>query len=112
MMQLGENITSEGVFELAVQGNERALRIFSSVGTALGIALATLVNLFNYPLFLLSGGPLPAWDFFAPAMFAEVEERSYTYREAKTRIEKAVLGSEAGLYGAAYLPLLAKTAHV
>ena len=44
-------------------------------------------------------------------MFAEVERRSYTYREAKTRIEKAELGSEAGLYGAAYLPLLDQAVH-
>lgn len=111
MLQLGDDITSEGVYELAAKGNERALAIFTSVGKALGIALATLVNIFNYPLYLLSGGPLPAWDFFAPAMFAEVELRSYTYREAKTRIEKAVLGSEAGLYGAAYLPLLDRAVH-
>lgn len=111
MLQLGDDITSEGVYELAAKGNERALAVFTSVGKALGIALATLVNIFNYPLYLLSGGPLPAWDFFAPAMFAEVELRSYTYREAKTRIEKAVLGSEAGLYGAAYLPLLDRAVH-
>jgi len=111
MLQLGDSITSEGVYELAAQGNERARMIFSSVGTALGIAIATLVNIFNYPLYLLSGGPLPAWEFFAPAMFAEVERRSYTYREAKTRIEKAELGSEAGLYGAAYLPLLDQAVH-
>lgn len=110
LLQLGENITAEAVYELAANGNERARTIFRSMGTALGIALATLVNIFNYPLYLLSGGPLPAWEFFAPAMLAEVERRSYTYREAKTRIEKAVLGSEAGLYGAAYLPLLNEAA--
>lgn len=105
LLQLGEDITAEGVYELAVKGNERAHMVFATMGTALGIALASLVNIFNYPLFLLSGGPLPAWDFFAPTMLAEIHRRSYTYREAKTRIEKAVLGNEAGLYGAAYLPL-------
>ena len=44
---------------------------------------------------------------FAPAMFAEVEHRSFTYRNTKTRIDKAVLGNEAGLFGAAYLPIQA-----
>ena len=75
-----------------------------SMGSALGVALAMLVNTFNFPLYLLSGGVLPAWDFFAPAMLTELKKRSYTYRNSKTRIERAMLGNQAGLFGAAYLP--------
>jgi len=52
--------------DLAVAGDERAKRIFEIMGEMLGMALATLANTFNYPLYLLSGGILPAWDFFAP----------------------------------------------
>ena len=74
------------------------------VGEALGIAIATLVNTFNFPLYLLSGGPLPAWDLFAPEMLRVCAKRSYTYRATTPAIEKATLGNEAGLYGAAYLP--------
>jgi glucokinase len=85
---------------------EKARHIFVSVGASLGIALANLINIFNAPLYLLSGGPLPAWDLFAPAMLREVERRSFTYRNTRTRIERAVLGNEAGLYGAARLPFL------
>jgi glucokinase len=104
LMNLGANLTSEDVFKLAVDGNDRALAIFRSMGEALGIAIANLVNIFNFPLYLISGGPIPAWRFFAPSMLAEVERRSFTYRSAPTRIEPAKLGNEAGLYGAAYLP--------
>lgn len=105
MLSLGdENLTSEGVYRLALEGNERAQSVFKSMGRALGIALAGLVNIFNFPLYLLSGGPLPAWDFFAPTMFAEIKQRSFTYSRTDTRIEAAILGNEAGLFGAAYLP--------
>ncbi len=108
MMALGEDLTSEDVFELAEAGNENARRIFGQMGIALGIALSNLVNIFNFPLYLLSGGPLGAWKYFAPPMLAEVERRSFTYRNVKTRIERAILGKEAGLYGAAYLPMQAR----
>jgi glucokinase len=94
---------------MAVSGDERAKMIFHTMGTALGIALATLINLFNFPLYLLGGGAQGAWDQFAPSMLAEVEKRSFAFRNSKTRIEKAVLGNEAGLIGAAYLPFLAKS---
>ena len=106
LMGIGADMTSEDVYKAALAGDERAKRIFESMGAALGIALATLVNIFNFPLYLLSGGPLPAWDLFAPAMLAETRRRSFTFRNAKTRIEKAALGNEAGLFGAAYLPFL------
>ncbi|MBM3739782.1 MAG: ROK family protein [Acidobacteria bacterium] len=104
LVALGDDLSAKDVFDLAENGNKLARRVFESMGEALGIALASLVNVFNYPLYLLSGGVLPAWDHFAPAMFAQVEARSFTYRNTKTRIERAVLGNEAGLYGAAYLP--------
>ncbi len=109
LMQLGEDITAKQVAILAAQDTEvgqKARTIWQVVGESLGAALATLVNTFNFPLYLLSGGMLPAWDLFAPHMMRVVEERSFTYRATKseTRIEQATLGSEAGLFGAAYLP--------
>jgi glucokinase len=104
MMHFGRDTTSAKVFDLASQGNPRAKMVFEAMGRALGIALANLINVFNFPLYLISGGPLPAWDFFAPAMLAEVKKRAFTFVPTGTRIEKALLGAEAGLYGAAYLP--------
>jgi len=107
-LNLGENLTSRQVYDLAVAGNEPARRVFDLMGAALGIGVANYIQIFNFPLYLLSGGVLPAWDFFAPAMFREVEQRSLTYRSTNTRIEKATLGSDAGLFGAACLPFQAR----
>ena len=78
MMHLGENLTAKDVGSLAGQPGEvgdKARAIWLSMGEALGIALATLVNTFNFPLYLLSGGVLPAWEFFAPEMLKTVEQR-------------------------------------
>jgi glucokinase len=105
MMGIGtQKFSSREVYELALAGNSRAKLVFDSMGRALGIAIANLINLFNFPLYLLSGGPLPAWDLFSPSMFAEIEKRSFTYARTGTRVERGVLGGEAGLIGAAYLP--------
>lgn len=109
MLQLGENRSAADVYHLARQSGaeaDKARVIWRIVGESLGVALAVLVNAFNFPLYLLSGGMLPAWEFFAPRMFETLEQRSATYRATKseTRIAQAALGSEAGLYGAAYLP--------
>jgi glucokinase len=110
MMHLGENLSSKKICELAQAGDEKAQYVWRVMGEAMGIALATLVNTFNFPLYLLSGGMLPAWEFFAPTMLRVLEQRSFTYRATKatTRIAQATLGNEAGLYGAAYLPWVEK----
>ncbi|HLJ17396.1 MAG TPA: ROK family protein [Bryobacteraceae bacterium] len=108
LMSLGSDLTAEEIYILAVEGDERAKMIFRAMGSALGVALALLINIFNFPLYLLSGGMLPSWDMFAPKMMEEIELRSFTYRHAKTRVEKAILGNEAGLFGAAYLPFQAR----
>ena len=104
MLLLGRDVTAARVHQLAKEGNEHAKLIFESMGKALGIAIANLINVFNFPLYLISGGPLPAWDFFAPTMFFEIGKRSFTYKHSGGRVEKALLGADAGLFGAAYLP--------
>jgi glucokinase len=114
LMQLGESLTSQQVCDLAredSEAGEKARTIWRVFGEAIGLALASLINAFNFPLYLLSGGVLPAWEFFAPHMERVAQQRSYTYRAtlAETRIAQAALGSEAGLYGAAYLPWLEPT---
>ena len=111
LLQLGEEVTSKEVYDMAARQDkvgEKARYIWQVAGEALGIALATLVNAFNFPLYLLSGGMLPAWEYFQPHMMRTLEQRSFTFRTTRneTRIAQATLGNEAGLYGAAYLPWL------
>jgi glucokinase len=115
LMQLGENLSAKQVHDLALSDGEpaaKAREIWRVVGESLGIALATLINTFNFPLYLLSGGLIGAWDLFAPEMLRTIERRSFTFRATKTetRIAMAALGNEAGLYGAAYLPWVTPTA--
>lgn len=107
LMHLGEDVTSKDVYEMAKlpgEPGDKARAIWQAMGEALGVAIATLVNTFNFPLYLVAGGVLGAWEFFAPPMMETVRRRSYTFRATETKIEQATLGNEAGLYGAACLP--------
>jgi glucokinase len=104
MLGLGHDPTAKDVYDMAMDGNEKAKSIFVSMGQSLGIVLAMLVNAFNFPLYLISGGVIAGWELFAPSMLEETRRRSFTFRTTDTRVEKAQLGNEAGLFGAAYLP--------
>lgn len=114
-------LTALAVAELAKAGNERAQKIFDEVGLALGISLAHLVNALDLPLYVIGGGAAAAWPLFAPRMFATLQEMSYVYRMSmpadpnvfapgRTHVAPARLGSEAGILGAALLPLSEKAA--
>lgn len=109
-------LTALAIAERAKLGDERALKVFEEVGDALGLSLAHLVNALDLPLYVIGGGAAAAWAFFAPRMFATLREMSYVYRmsmpanpnsfeRGKTHIAPAQLGSEAGILGAALLPL-------
>src|SRR5438270_4048974 len=104
------------VFQMAEQGDAAAQKIFRRVGEALGIVMADLVNIFNLPMYVVGGGVSAGWQAFAPNMMDEVRRRSFVYAatgpdpnlpaKKKTIITRALLGSDAGLFGAARLPML------
>ncbi len=122
--------SSKVVYQMTVQGDEPAKEIFRRVGDALGLALAGLVNIFNLPMYVVGGGVASAWEAFAPAMMERVRKNSFVYRATApadkaqgvqgnnvpddvlparrtTIITRALLGSDAGLIGAARLPMIA-----
>ena len=119
---------AKSIYNLALQGDEHARRIFRTFGRYLGILLAGLINVLNLDMFVIGGGVSSAWDAYAPNMFEELRQRSLVYAatapidplrndflgkeegaaaqteshtERKTIITRALLGSDAGLYGAA-----------
>src|ERR1700721_1396165 len=71
--------SARSIYNLALQGNEDAQRIFRRFGVALGILLAGLINVLNIEMFVIGGGVVSAWDAFAPPMFAELRDRSLVY---------------------------------
>ena len=119
--------SSKAIYNLAIQGDEEAKKIFGRVGRALGICLANLVNAFNLNMYVIGGGASSAWEAFSPFIFEELRRRSLVYAattpdpaisggasasapvgtdvSTKTIITRALLGSDAGLYGAAQLPM-------
>lgn len=110
--------SSKIVYQMALQGDRAAREIFRRVGRALGIVVADMINILNLPMFVIGGGVASAWDAFAPAMFEEIRQRSFVYAATapsdtgkiehdRTIITRALLGSDAGLFGAARLPMLA-----
>ncbi len=118
--------SAKAVYNLAIQGDVEAKRIFGRVGRALGIGIADLVNALNLPMYVVGGGVSSAWEAFSPFIFEELRQRSMVYAATapatltdghgasaqvepggptKTIITRALLGSDAGLYGAARLPM-------
>jgi glucokinase len=118
---------AKAIYNLAIQGDVEAKKIFGRVGRALGICIANLVNAFNLNMYVVGGGVSSAWEAFSPFVFEELRQRSLVYaatapssggsvgtgasrqveREGSTEtiITRALLGSDAGLYGAAQLPM-------
>jgi len=115
-MSENPEFSSKLIFQHASQGDASAKAIFSSVGRALGIGLADLVNVLNLPMYVIGGGVSSAWEAFSPAMHEELHRRSFVYRATepdqqqsprrRTLVTRALLGSDAGLIGAARLALM------
>ncbi len=121
--------SARAVFNLALQGDAAAQRVYDRVGSALGVLIADLVNILNLRMYVIGGGVSAGWPAFAPKMFEELRQRSMVYAATappdefipigaaakveskqpppyRTVVTRALLGSDAGLYGAARLPMV------
>jgi glucokinase len=91
------------VTELAHDGDEAATEVLALIGARLGVAVSSLVNIFNPEVVVIGGGVIAAGDLLLGPVRAEVAARALPPARDEVRIVGAAFGVEAGMIGAAVL---------
>jgi glucokinase len=91
------------VTELAHDGDPAATEAIELIGRRLGVAIASLVNIFNPEVVVIGGGVIAAGDLLLDPARAEFTRRVLPVLSDAVRIVPARFGVEAGMVGAAAL---------
>jgi glucokinase len=95
-----ERPSAADVVRAARRADPLALQILEAAGTALGIAMGTLVNLFNPDMIVLGGSVINAGRLLLTPMHRSMEASSWKAARRGLRIVKPALGADVGLIGA------------
>lgn len=89
--------------KLAQNGDPEALTFWQDYGKDLGIGLTSLIYVLTPQAVIIGGGISASFEFFYPAMQAEIKKRVLPTSRAGLQILPAELGNAAGMVGAAKL---------
>lgn len=98
----------EALVSIAMQGNQKAQRIFNRMGRHLGIGLKNLVNLINPEAVILVGDHLSAYPLFQAPMEEELLKHGFSNLSDNLRLLPGELGEAGWIMGPCTLPLHAQ----
>jgi glucokinase len=98
-----KDLSAKKITELAEAGFPPALEAMNITGRRLGQLISILINIFNPQIITIGGGIMNASGLLLPSALEEARKKTINCAFDTARIEKALLGSEAGAYGAAAL---------
>jgi glucokinase len=96
----GGAVDGRAVTEAALAGDEVAVGVFELIGSRLGVACASLANIFQPNAIVVGGGVIAAGDLLLEPARREVRERALNPMN-QTPVLEATLGNDAGMIGAA-----------
>jgi len=96
----------ERVFRAGRAGDETVRAMLADRAFYLGVALTSVVNLFNPELILLGGIFSRGQDFFLQPVIQTVSQMSFGGMGKRVRIESTSFGWKAGVLGASALALM------
>jgi glucokinase len=96
-------LTSETVFDAAMQGDATAMDVFQETGEYLGIACANLINLLNLEIIIIGGGVMASGNLLLDIARDTAKRYAFPSSFQDCRIEKSQLWPDAGVIGAAML---------
>ena len=103
---LGEGpIAGKTVTELAIKGDKLAREVVAEAGRHLGVALASLANIFDPDVIVIGGGVSVVGDLLLEPAREELRSRALDPMN-KTLVKLAELGADAGMIGAAAMALI------
>ncbi|MFH1398279.1 MAG: ROK family protein [Candidatus Omnitrophota bacterium] len=98
-----KRVTLEELSYLANKGDKLATNIWKKVGERLGIALSAVVNLLNPDCIVIGGGVANSGKILFQEVKKTILKRAMNVQAKHVKVRPAVLGSDAGLIGAAML---------
>jgi glucokinase len=107
----GEEIDGRAVTDAALAGDPVATEVVATIGTHLGVALASFANIFEPDVIVIGGGVSAAGELLAGPAREELRRRALPPQN-ETRVALAELGAEAGMIGAARMALEEASAKV
>jgi glucokinase len=99
----GRRLAGPLITELDHDGDPTAIEALALIGSRLGVALASYVNIFNPEVIVIGGGVIAAGELLLAPARAVVAERALPPSRDVVRIVPARFGVEAGMIGAAAL---------
>ncbi|MGV9215397.1 ROK family protein [Micromonospora sp. RB23] len=99
--ELPADTATSRLAELAENGHPAALRALHDAGTALGVAVAGVVNLLDLDTVVLGGGYAPLAPWLCPPVLTEIKARVLTAAWSPVTVRPSTLGPEAAAVGAA-----------
>lgn len=102
-LKAGRALTGPLVVELAHDGDQSSIEVVALIGTRLGVAIASFVNIFNPQVVVVGGGVIAAGELLLEPARAEVAVRALPPSKDEVQIVAARFGDEAGMIGAAQL---------
>ncbi len=103
-----DNVTSKEVFIEAAKGDRVAKEILTNCLSYLGIAVSNVISSFDPEKVVIGGGVINGGDIVLESVKAEVSKRCMKTYVDFCSIEKAKLGGQAGVLGAAALAITEK----
>ena len=98
-------IVGKTVTDLAINGDPLAREIVADAGRYLGVALASLANIFDPDVIVIGGGVSVVGDLMLDPAREELTSRALPPMN-RTPVQPAELGPEAGMIGAAAMALI------
>jgi glucokinase len=99
----GRELEGPLVAELAHDGDVAAIDAIELIGSRLGVAIASFVNIFNPEVVVIGGGVVGAGELLLSAARSEMLRRALPPSRDIVEIVPAAFGVEAGMIGAAAL---------
>jgi glucokinase len=96
----GKEVDGHAVTKAALAGDGVAIGVFDLIGGRLGVACASLANVFQPNAIVVGGGVIAAGDLLLEPARRELRQRALNPMN-KTPILEATLGNDAGMIGAA-----------
>jgi glucokinase len=102
LLTAGETVDGRVATEAALGGDGTAIGVFDLIGTRLGVACASLANIFEPEAIVIGGGVIAAGELLLAPARRELRQRALRPMN-ETPILPAALGNDAGMIGAAAL---------